>query len=221
MSVYVPLDLPKVEPDNWDRWVDFFEKNKSVTVKSIWDNFSGNIDRQVVYGNYADVLKETSATYTGFNAIDVYRKFNNPGEKSVHPSINLVRLEEEFPKMSTQILSILDNFSVQRISILQFTDLFKMHRDFSPISKSIRCSISQDIDHGFNFFHSENFIEMRKMVLPQETNWFMFEDMKCLHSYEPKTPTDNYLITIFGQDETEFEKFLARSKIKFSDYILD
>lgn len=195
-KIHTLLPLDRLEPEDWDKWIHFFEKYKSEPcfspVKEYLDKtltkdcFSGLNELQIQA--VKRTINERKANICGIVIIP---------DKRIISNFNLVDLKVYFPKMHSNIIKVYDIVDVEEIVIFQLTSDLLLHRDFSPYKTTVRCVMSKDQnEHGFNFFN-ENLSPIDNIVL-DKTNWFAFNDSLCFHSYEPKNYFE-YIVAVKGR----------------------
>jgi hypothetical protein len=200
MIVATPLDLPTVEPDDWD----VFWK--------IWHRESARLVKERMNHVQSTAVVGQSSLWVG---VDILKRYNIPTAWTAP----FYDISEELPKFYNFISSIPVNhvFRIRLISSLQ--DL-SSHSDDNIDKWVIRALLHCEDPKSQWYFtkpgngHSKQFFQ-----LPPETNWFSYNDKHCWHgtTYNKKYP--KILLQVFmGNNPIS----LVNSSIeKYKDYVIN
>jgi hypothetical protein len=201
MIVATPLNLPRIEPDNWD----IFYK--------IWNEHSGPV-KKIKVNNNPFYTKEIGDD-TAWQGLDIYKKTN----------INLAldapyfNIKHELPIMFNSIenLPIKNIYSVR---ILQSKIEVLPHTDRNKDEWAVRAFLQYtDTNPQWYFTDQVNLKTRHFLNLPNDTNWFAYNDASCLHGtvYNPLHPKLLVQVHFFGS----ILNLIQDSINKYKDYTID
>lgn len=174
MIISTPLNLPKLEPDDWDKFWNIWETNVSPLVKV---NPSPN---------------KRSALHVGF---DIFRE---PWFKPVYDAKH-VYLDKIYPELYNSIMSLPVKIFCARF-VSSRSD-FPPHVDnFSPswIIRSMFYTENNDYQWYYTDLDNNN---PKKLVQPETTNWWAYKDGLAKHGTVYNQENPKILLQIFSKIE--------------------
>lgn len=201
MIVYTPLDLPNIEPDNWD----VFWK--------IWNERSAPLVKRTM------VRSAGSATPVGTN--DMWRGLDLYRVPTASPAWTapLYTPVDELPNMMGSLFKLgLKNITLIRL-VSSLTD-FGSHTDdnldrwvirgyFYYTSKSSQWYFTKPMDSSGPRTYAQ---------LPNDTMWFAYNDKNCWHGTTFDNSARKILIQITCADVIDL---VDNSKEKYKDYTIN
>jgi hypothetical protein len=194
MIVSVPLNLPRLEPDNWDKWWH------------IWNNNAAPLNKIKKTINKIEI-----APHLGF---DAYRA---PYFDPVYTA-NYVDFKTVYPMMYDQIMSFPVKLYCARF--LMATDEFEPHTDYSFPNWSIR-SMFYCKDPNPQWYYTDlNKEDPKYLSLPETTNWWAYRDGVINHASHFRKEYPKIILLIFA-NQSNLDKF-AESQINiFPDHQIE
>lgn len=201
MLIFTPVDLPKIEPDDWDIFWD------------IWNTHSAPLIKVNQNTEFSDAPIGTSEIWTG---LDIYKKYNN-----VMPyTAPFFDIKELLPNMYSQLLTHASN--LYRVRLLQSQVSIKSHTDNNTERWNLRAFLQNSEAYTQWYFTKphESQGERTYIKMPQDTNWFMYNDKHCWHGtdYDPDDKKILLQAYYFGSLSDEL---LSRSTAKYKEYTLE
>lgn len=200
MLIFTPVDLPKIEPDNWDIFWD------------IWNTHSRPLVKVKQNTNLSLAPIGSSEIWTG---IDVYKKYNN----EMPYTAPYVDISELLPNMYTQLLAIAPN--LYRVRLLQSQMKIVSHTDNNTDIWNLRAFFHNSDSHTRWYFTKpyDSFGERTYIKMPTDTNWFMYNDKHCWHGtdYDPNNKKILLQAFCFGSPMN----LMDRSRIKYKEFNLE
>lgn len=200
MLIFTPVDLPKIEPDNWDIFWDIWNKHSKPLVK-----VKKNTEISI-----ADI--GTNDIWTG---IDIYNKYNN-----LMPYIApYVDIEHLLPNMYKLILTIPD---VYRVRLLQSQTSIASHTDNDKDRWNIRAFLHGDKAQDQWYFTKpyDSNGQRTYIKMPLDTNWFMYNDKHCWHGTDYDPSNKKILLQAFCLDP-KLTNLIDTSTQKYKEYTLE
>ncbi len=202
MIICHPLDLPTIQPDDWDIFLKLWNENAQYLVKTDY------LDQP-----HTSVVTKLGTNYA-WKGIDVLQRgYNN----WTAPFVDISTL---LPKMHEQLVNLpLPNVAVVRI--LSSQEDLPLHQDSGFEQWQVRAFL-KCFDPKVEWYFTSNHDKKTKvpLVMPKETNWFTWEDSKCYHGtrrlwFRPKF----LLVAIYdGNLPSDLAK---RSLEKYGEYAID
>lgn len=200
MIVATPLDLPRVEPDDWD----VFWK--------IWHRESARLVKEKSNTPLSLTPIGSSSAWIG---VDILKRYNIP-TAYVAPFYNI---SEELPKFHNFISSIPFKH-VFRIRLVSSLIDLGAHTDDNFNKWSVRALLHcKDSESQWYFTKPINGESKQFFQLPPETNWFSYNDKHCWHgtTYNKKYP--KILLQVFMGDNPI--SLVNNSIEKYKDYVIN
>lgn len=190
--VSTPLDLPHLEPDNWDRWWD------------IWNEFSRPLAKTGVSPN------SESGLHVGFDVFKIPQF--NPVYKA-----DYVDLKSLYPDLYNQILSL--PVTIYGARFVSSRGDFSAHIDNKWHSWSIR-NMFYCPDAEPQWYYTDREGNNKKyLIMPETTNWWAYLDGAIKHGthYKPEFP--KIILQVFS-DIPRSAELSKRSFSKFPNHII-
>lgn len=182
MIIATPLDLPKIEPDDWNIFWNIWKSNLGPVLKT---KKTSNISKAKIG---VDKL---------WSGLDIYKNY----DLETSWSCPFYDISNELPNMYLAIknLPIKNLYKVRVIHSLK--DIVP-HSDDNFHKWTVRYLLHcTDSKSQLYFTKPENNdIEKRYMILPKETNWFAYNDKFCWHGSDYNLNHPKFLIQIFSFD---------------------
>ena len=200
MIVYTPLDLPNIEPDDWDTFWD------------IWNQFAGDLVKERSNGAHSDSPVGRNDLWRG---LDIYKNTN------ITPSWTapFCDIKDRLPKLHNALASLPIN-DIQRIRLVSSRINVGPHSDDVKDIWVARAYLHYTAPGEQWFFTRPGDLHGEKTYItrPSETNWFAYNDKYCWHAtdYDPKYP--KILLQVFSSSLPK--ELVARSIDKYKDYTI-
>lgn len=176
MIVSTPVDLPRLEPDDWNRWWDLWRECARPMTK---EGKSPN----AVYGQW-----------TGFDVMVTDRYY------TVYKA-PVIDLETLYPSLYNQLDQALFGYNVAGVRFCQSQAPFAAHKDNFLSSWSLRCLMHYQ-DESQWYYERLDRTDRRRLRLPKETNWWAYLDGKCLHGTEFNPDAKKILVQVYATQKT-------------------
>ena len=201
MIVYTPLDLPKIEPDDWNVFWD------------IWNQYSGDLIKVISNGTHSVSDVGRNDVWQG---LDIFK--NSTALNGWHAPY--YDIKEQLPKLYNTLISL-------PISNIRQIRLVSSNMQVDPHSDDVKDKwVARAYFHYTSpkeqwfFTKPKDFYGNRYYITrPNETNWFAYNDKHCWHAtdYNPEYP--KILLQIFADS---LSTNLINSSIeKYKDYTID
>ena len=203
MIIATPLDIPKLEPDNWTTFWDIWNTHADLLIKKYRNN-----------GTEIDPMTAPQV----WKGLDLYGK-SIEGHAWQAPLFNADKI---FPKMFKTIfdLNLTDLYRVRLISSLMPVGA---HSDDSADRWSIRSFLHHPSTNQQWYFTKPNDRNGSRKYLrmPADTNWFAYHDSTTWHGtdYDPAHP--KILLQLYTSPIVTSDELIQRSFSKYKDYIVE
>ena len=201
MIVYTPLDLPKIEPDNWD------------TFWEIWNKYSDWVSKRAL--NHA-----TSLTPVGTN--NIWRGMDIFSTKTMIPawSAPYFDISERLPNMYRQITN-LGIPGVKLVRLLSSKCPFGAHSDDNKDMWVIRAFLHHPAKIPQWYFTKPGDPKGLRTyaTLPENTNWFAYNDLNAWHGTEYDPENEKILVQLYFHEP--IDGLIERSIEKYKDYTIN
>lgn len=201
MLFFTPIDLPKIEPDNWEVFWNIWNTHSEPLVK-----VKQNTDLSIAPVG-------SSHIWTG---LDVYKKFNNQ-MPYIAPYVDISKL---LPNMYNQLLDIAPN--LYRVRLLQSQVNIASHTDNNINFWNLRAFLHNTSSYTQWYFTKPNdsLGERTYINMPDDTNWFMYNDKHCWHGTDYDPNNKKILLQAFCIG-SPMNNLLDKSSIKYKDFTLE
>jgi len=196
--ISVPLDFPKVEPNDWEKWNKVWETNKKIVHKIATTKNTG----QVPWIGFDIYVKD------GIDADDVIKYH---GE-----NVNC-------PELFNSLFDNLDKLPIDLhvVRVLQSTGRVKAHQDFAVEAdyQSIR-SILYDNNPKQTWYYESN-QKKQYLNLPEETNTWWYDDAKIKHATDFYEGYSKQLIMYRGTIKQPLLSSMVNQGVnKYPEYVI-
>lgn len=188
MIVSTPVDLPRLEPDDWAKWWD------------LWDTYAQPMVKKGISPN------PSSGQWIGFDAL------TTPLFNPVYTA-PVLDLEMLYPSFYRQLRDTLP-YDIGGVRFCQSQGAFSAHRDNFVPSWQLRCMMHCEDPSKQWYYERRDRTDRRPLVLAPETNWWAYLDGACLHGTEFHPDAKKILVQVYAQQKT-FHKLAEESKLKF------
>lgn len=200
MIVYTPLDLPKIEPDDWNIFWD------------IWNQYSDNLVKVVSNGSHSKSAVGRNDLWRG---LDIYKNpLMMPGWQAPFYDI-----KEKLPKLYNTITS-LPISNIRQVKLVSSKLQVNPHSDDEKDIWVARAYFHYTAPTEQWWFTKpgNSSGERSYITRPNETNWFAYNDKYCWHAtdYDPKYP--KILLQVFASSLPA--DLINRSIEKYKDYTI-
>lgn len=204
MIVATPLDLPLIEPDDWELFWQIWRENSDFVIKKEKTRHKESIAQ----------VGEKSI----WRGLDIYKM--NKLELSAWRA-PYFDIRSSLPKMYQQ-LSELKIFSfLERVRIIESLIDIGPHTDDNLDRWNIRALFYCKDPSPQWYFNRPNLhvLDIKPLKLPDSTNWFAYNDKNCYHGSKynkryPKLILQLYGMFFIGND------LLKQSMEKYKDYVI-
>lgn len=198
MIVATPLDLPKVEPDNWDLFWD------------LWDSNAGPLTKRFINTGSELPVDGAPNLWRGLDIFDT----NSQQSAWTCPYIDASSL---FPKMFELLKNTFPK--LYRVRLIESTCNIPAHSDDSSDRWNVRALFHYTSNVSQWYFTKPNNVSERVYLqMPETTNWFGYNDKYCWHGSDYDAEHPKILLQVYSMF-TPFD-LIQRSKEKYTDYAL-
>lgn len=200
MIVYTPLDLPKIEPDNWDIFWN------------IWNRHAGDIVKVASNGSHSDSAVGRKDIWRGLDIIAIR------GYKSIWTA-PFYDISQELPKLYTA-LKELPIPGIQRIRLVSSLQQIFPHSDDNKDTWVARAYFHYTAPEEQWFFTRPGDFSGAKSYItrPKETNWFSYNDKHCWHATDYSKEYPKILLQVYSQSVPQ--ELINASITKYKDYTI-
>lgn len=198
MIVYTPLDLPIIEPDDWEKFWEVW-KSKAGPVVKVKKNWAGSLTPV----NSADL----------WDGIDIF-SLNNSAAWTA-PEVDI---RDVLPNFYNKLVSLIPGIS--RVRLVSSKLPFGAHSDDNLDTWVIRGFLCPKNFSKWYFTRPQDPKGQRSYILlPEDTMWFAYNDKHCWHGTE--YDSDNKKILIQLTFSADIKDILHRSMEKYKDYTIN
>jgi hypothetical protein len=189
MIITTPLDLPLVQPNDWESWWNVWHGHKQLAVKT---------------------KKNHNTTQSNWLGLDLYKK---PGTVTNYEA-PLAPQEPVVVDLCEQVLSW--PIDITCIRVLENLEPIRLHSDHAFEYHSIRSMLWSDYpEHTWYLEHNDT---KRNIRMPAETNTFYYLDGPVKHASRFKQGHTKGLLVVFGKFRDSMIDLVQSSAIKYKDY---
>jgi hypothetical protein len=201
MIVATPLDLPKIEPDDWEIFWKIWERESKNAIK-----IKKNLQNSVALVGRSNL----------WQGLDIYKNYN------LVPAwdVPYYDISKELPILYQQILNLPFKY-IYCVRILKSLTDIKPHSDDSKDWWSVRALWHcDDKESQWYFTHPKiNAKEKTFFYLPKNTNWFSYNDRYCWHGTIFRKDHPKFLLQIYMLDNPT--DLINRSIERYKDFTID
>lgn len=201
MLVFTPIDLPKIEPDNW------------VVFWKIWNSFSKPLTKVKMNHEYSTAPIGNVGLWVG---LDLYKKVNY----AIPWEAPFFDIQHFLPDMHDTIKSLGPNLIRARIVQSQFP--VHSHSDDNIDVWNVRAFLHGKDPHKQWYFTRPNdrLGERTYIDMPTDTNWFMYNDKYCWHGTDFYPDNKKILLQLYFIGNPP-DELITRSAEKYKDYTIE
>jgi len=203
--IATPVDLPLVEPDDWNVFWDIWNNQSALMTKI--KNYNSSSISSILQNNLWQGMEiySTSESVPGWLA-------------------PVVDIKEKLPNFYKTI-STLPIDKVVRVTLVQSLRDFRPHRDADQDRWSFRANfyVTSPIPQFYVTTPgtpTEQF-DKKFINLPTETNWFAYNDMKCRHGSDYHFDYPKILLQVMTKPTANNTKIINRSIEKYKNYTIE
>lgn len=213
MIIATPLDLPNLEPDNWEVFWQLWKENAAPLVKR-----SMNTDYSIVPVN-------DSTLWIG---MDIFKKefrskIDNRALDTTHWDAQYVDISSLLPNFYKSLESLPIN-NIFRVRLISNLKPIPAHTDDNSDKWSIRYFLYNENTQPVWYFTPpgvENKNNKSYFSLPEETNWVAYNDKHCWHGSDYDHTNKKILMQVYYFDYPDQENEIIYSSIeKFKNNVL-
>ena len=193
MIIYTPLDIPKIEPNNWNEWWEVWNNN-SQFINKVSSNHNTTV---------RDILKGFDIYNTGNTRLySLYDAVMAPKCKVID---NLLEQIFEIVPLEPKLIRVMENIGP-----------VPAHSDYASPRDEFRAVLwNTYIDPIWEFsFYKEH----RKLRLPNSTNSFYYKDYPLQHSAMYDNTKTKGLLLVYGPLKKNHPTLIKESATKYKDY---
>lgn len=187
-----PLDIPKIEPNNWNEWW------------SVWNTYSGMAVKQQKNQN------NTVGTWRGMD-LETNSLFKMPTVYSV-PRAPATSVTDDIIRQIKTYIPI----EPIVVRVIENLDIVPAHADNTVTVNELRCmfwNTYQEPVWEFDYLG-----EKRKLILPESTNTFFYKDYPMTHGSIFKKGYSKGVMVIYGiLKSKKLADLVVHSADKFKD----
>lgn len=199
MIVYTPVDLPKIEPDNWEIFWDIWDTHRDYLVK-IKNN---------------TMISATPVGSTNiWLGLDIIKK--NTGITSWQAPF--FDIKEVLPNMYNSLTTLLPNTTIR---LIQSQKDVGSHTDDNRNIWQLRAYLHYTSSTSQWYFTKphDSLGDRTYIDLPDTTNWFAYNDRNCWHGTDFDPANKKILLQVFFN---QVESTLIQQSIeKYKNYTID
>ena len=179
MIVATPLDLPKIEPDNWDTFWKIWNKESRNAIK-----IKKNTDMSVSPIGQSNL----------WQGLDIYKNYN------LVPTWNVpyYNIKNDLPILHQQILNLPFKY-IYCVRILKSLADINAHTDDNKDHWAVRAFWHcNDVDSQWYFTQPHHHASEKTFFhLPNDTNWFAYNDKHAWHGTVYRKAYPKFLMQVF------------------------
>jgi len=200
MIVYTPLDLPRIEPDDWDVFWD------------IWNQYSDNLVKVLYNGPHSDPAVGSNDIWRG---LDIYKNPNTLNSWQAP----FYDIKEKLPKLYSTITS-LPISNIRQVRLVSSKLQVNPHTDDNKDMWVARAYFHYTSPKEQWYFTKpgEYYGNRTYITRAPETNWFTYNDKYCWHATDHDPEYLKILLQVFA---SSLPKELVEQSIeKYKDYTI-
>ena len=203
MIVAMPLAIDKIEPDDWN------------TFNKIWEDHSDFLVKVAYLENNPYKSDSPLGKSDLWKSLDIFRS-NKHNTIWDGPYFDI---KEALPKMYSSILKL--PFNVNTVRIISSVQEVLPHSDNGTDQWEVRAFLRCENPSKEWFFTPRNLPEQKIFIkMPNDTNWFAYNDKFCFHGSHVNTEIPKLLIQIFYDGNLD-ELVKNLSLTKYSKYTIN
>ena len=200
MILYTPIDLPKIEPDNWDVFWDIWNTHSDYAIKT-----KSNTHLSATPLGSTDI----------WLGLDIFKK----NILSTSWQVPFFDIKYLLPNMYSSLMTILPNAGV--IRLIQSQKDVGAHTDDNRNVWHLRSYLYYTSSKSQWYFTKPNDSQGDRtyITLPTTTNWFAYNDKHCWHGTDFDPNHKKILLQVFFNPL--MPNLLEQSMDKYKDYVIE
>ena len=194
MIIATPLDIPRIEPDNWEVFWKIWQQESRYAVK-----VKTNVDTSLSPVGQDDL----------WTALDIYRRHDL---KTIW-EVPYYNIKDDLPIMYNTILNLPFKY-VQSARLLISQKDILAHTDDDRNKWSVRAILHCNDPDPQWYFTQPGGTDRKFFNLPADTNWFAYNDHHCWHGsvFNNQYPKLLLQVFTFGDDTTIINNSINKYK---------
>lgn len=193
MILYTPLDIPRIEPNDWEEWWDVWHNNAQFINKSTTNHNSTT----------RDILRGFDIYNTGNTRL--YSLYDAVMAPKCNVVDNLLEQIFEHVPIVPKLVRVMEN-----------TSSIGAHSDYSTPHDEFRGVLWNTYDDPiWELTYND---EVRKITLPNTTNSFYYKDCPLKHSAIYDSTKTKGLLLVYGPLKSIHGTLIQESANKYKDY---
>ena len=203
--IATPIDLPIVEPDDWDIFWDIWNNQAGLMTKI--KNYNSNSESPILQNNL-------------WRGMEIYSTPDSvPGWLA--PAVDI---KEKLPNFYKTI-STLPIDKVVRVTLVQSLQDFRPHRDADRDCWSFRANfyVTSPVPQFYvtTLGTPTDQFDKKFINLPKETNWFAYNDLKCRHGSDYSSDYPKILLQVMVKTSSNNTEIINQSIKKYKNYTIE
>lgn len=200
MIIYTPVDLPKIEPDNWEVFWD------------IWNTHTNNLVK---------TKSNTSLSCAPIGSTDLWLGLDIIKKPIIYTSwqASFFDIKDSLPNMYNSLATLFPNANV--IRLVQSQKNVMAHTDDNINIWHLRAYLHYTSSKSQWYFTKPHKPDGDRTYidLPKETNWFAYNDLNCWHGSDFDSDNKKILLQVFSKNISP--SLIAESVTKYKNYTID
>ena len=200
MIIYTPIDLPKIEPDNWEVFWDIWNKHKNYLVKT---------------------KSNTSLSLTPIGASDLWLGLDILKKITAYTTWQapFFDIKHSLPNMYNSLITLFPNAT--NIRLVESQKNVGAHTDDNRNVWHIRAYLHYTSSKSQWYFTKPLDADGNRTYidLPDETNWFAYNDLNAWHGTDFDPDNKKILLQVFGSYISP--PLIAPSIDKYKNYTIN
>lgn len=200
MIIYTPIDLPKIEPDNWEVFWDIWNKHKNYLVKT---------------------KNNTSLSRTPIGATDLWLGLDILKKITGYTTWQapFFDIKQSLPNMYNSLVTLFPNATA--IRLVESQKNFGAHTDDNRNVWHIRAYLHYTSSKSQWYFTKPHDASGNRTYidLPDETNWFAYNDLNAWHGTDFDPDNKKILLQVFCTYVPP--SLITQSINKYKNYTID
>jgi hypothetical protein len=205
MIIFTPVDLPKLEPDNWDK---FWE---------MWNATANNLTKRRKNVDTSDASVGSSEIWKG---IDIYRL----AQGITAWDAPYYDISTEFPNMFNTIIKMQETgMKIYQVRLITSLLDVKAHTDDNLDRWAYRSYFHYTSPKSQWYFTNpgDKDGDRRYIDLPKDANWFAYNDKYCWHGTDYDKEHPKILAQLYVADQAVATKFAHANIEKYKEYTIE
>lgn len=201
MIIFTPVDLPKIEPDDWP------------TFWSLWNQHSRYLEKVRMNHGHSQT---PPGVYHYWKGLDIY----NNNRSSMIWAAPCVDWSKQLPQLY-QFIESINDFGIYAVRLIQSQVNILPHSDHMEDRWCIRAFLHSTSPQSLWYFTRPGQQQgLRTYIrMPEQTNWFMYNDLYSWHGSDYVIQHPKILLQIFSTQHPQ--ELLQRSIHKYRDFSID